>query len=1061
MSLDPQLVQQAVERNDAPGVRQLLRHATETDRRACAKALKPMLDGPAFVEPPLIWFMSPDQLKKFLISQGMDYDHWHAEQATRAMDHQKWHAEQAARERERDDWREMSSGAAFLAAALGLAGGVKVAVRAADDYESPSYQPLPEADVDAVCGVLADRGPEWLAEFVDRRLTEVYSFGFDCWMAARRLVRLGAIDRPEVPQYTTSLPLQMWHIDSGPTGSGRLAMTVADALLADPGLLDEEVWRLFTVPDAGRELQRLDSDPYIGGGERPIAGGWADSLAVLSERGHLDRGRLIDATLDAFTRDFAPNRVAWYAAFHDRLNPSLHEKAARAGRYLGLLAVNSKPGVSLGQRGCGTLLDAGRLAPEEFLAASEPALLFPQKSTATAQLKLIGKVAARSPDLRALAMTTAACAFGHQREDVQEAALVLIARYGVAEGPERAVISELARGLSPSLAGDAAALGLGLAAGSAAGTLGAATDTQSVAPAGPNAAPDEAPAAPPVAPALALDELERRIGATSAAPASGLRPALAAARRGEVAGPAGAEPSAGRALPPPLEDPEELVQLLTQLMEDASDALAAERALAGAVRLAALPAGDRARLAAPLLKRADKRAREDWDGPFSGRRATADMACLALAWGSGWSVRIDRASRPYRSMFGGEPRDAVLRTGAASQMAGILSARVWEATALINSGRPVRLLAEPESERGALSPGRLLDRLGYWTGFPAARLPRHDLEVALLRLAPGADDSFWSAWARVHPTSARAARHAYAAGLVPLTFEPVVGEPAADRWGGDRRAHTHVLARITGLPVDPAGHTTHCWRLLTALTSPLSYHGHGNCDRRMDPHYDPVVAAWPMLCPWRPELGAAHLLSPLSEGLTPGSSQATAAVGCLASSGHALGEIGHLALAAGLASAEPDTRIAAADAWSQAALDGRLDPRLAASAISAGVTGGAFKLNRIADGLQHAAQEPIAGYRIIETAFAAADALIPARPANLHLLLELAARIGATTGTPEPPAVITGLAAGKASSRLTGAARRLAHVSNGPAPARGQASTQALAALAARAEPGWLQAPPG
>src|SRR5262249_42227037 len=200
-------------------------------------------------------------------------------------------------------------------------------------------------------------------------------------------------------------------------------------------------------------------------------------------------------------------------------------------------------------------------------------------------------------------------------------------------------------------------------------------------------------------PAAVLDELERRISALPARSAAGLRAALATARRGEVPGPAPTEPSAGLALPPPLEDPEELVQLLTQLMEDASDPLAVERARPGAVRLAALPARARPRLASPLPKRAEERAREDWDSPFSGREITADMACLALAWGAGWPVPTERSGHGW----GSKDRETVRRTGEAKTMAGILTARVWEACTLVNGGRPVRLLAEPEVERGAIT----------------------------------------------------------------------------------------------------------------------------------------------------------------------------------------------------------------------------------------------------------------------------------------------------------------------------------------------------------------------
>jgi hypothetical protein len=1001
VSIAPALLSEAIKQNDAARVRELLRQATEADRRACAKALRPLLCGPELPLPEPVMLASRGDFMKFVL--------------TRMTGHRHEHAEPSAGERALQEWNRIREGTAFLAAALGLAGGAAAAVRAADDHPFHRNR-LSAEDLDVIAGVLADRHPRWLADFVNRRLSADFELGLRVWPLARRLVRLGVIDRPDVPGYATKFPSAIGEPTWANRGQRQWSVTPYDGLLADPGLLEDEVWRLFTVPDAA---WRLVED-------------WAEALARLAAEGHLDRDRLIDAMLDAFTRDFAPNRVGWYALFHDRMNPSVDEMAARTGKYLGLLAVSSKPGVTLGQRGAARLADAGLLAPDQLLEASAPALLFPQKSVAVAQLKLIGKIATRHPGARGRAMATAAQAFAHQRDDVQEAALSLIRKHGVPDEPELAAIKALAGALSPSLAGDAAALGLGPAPGSTAAGE-------------PGAAPRERDTPP----AAELDELERRISALPASSAAGLRAALATARHGEVPGPAQAGPSAGPALPPPLDDPGELVQLLTQLMEDASDPLAVERAIAGAVRLATLPARDRSRLAGPLLRRAEMRTREDYDGPFTGREITTDMAYLALAWGAGRPVRADRSRRGW----GSADRETVRRSGEAKTMAGILSARVWEACTLISNGRPVRLLAEPESERGVITPGRLLDRLAYWPASPrAARPPRYDLEVALLRLAPGAGDEFWSAWARMQPATAQAARRAHTGGLAPLSFEPVVGEPEPwhPHWVNYGDRYPHVLARLTGPSADSAAQAeSHSWRLLTALASPLRDYHTLYAERYVNTNYDPIVAAWPLLCPWQPELAAAHLLRPLSDGLKPGPSPAATAAGCLASPGQALGMIGHLALVTGLASAEPSARIAAAQAWAQASLDGRLDPTLAAGAIVTGVTGGAFKLNRIADGLQHASPRPLAGYRIIETVCAAAGALIPAKPANLHLLFELAARIGATTGTPELPAAITGLASQKATSRLVTEARRLTNSLSGAAPARGQVITQALTALTA------------
>ena len=60
-------------------------------------------------------------------------------------------------------------------------------------------------------------------------------------------------------------------------------------------------------------------------------------------------------------------------------------------------------------------------------------LLFSQRGVAISQLKLVGKVA-REPSVRALALATAAEAFGHERVDVQEPALDLIGKLGVPDG---------------------------------------------------------------------------------------------------------------------------------------------------------------------------------------------------------------------------------------------------------------------------------------------------------------------------------------------------------------------------------------------------------------------------------------------------------------------------------------------------------------------------------------------------------------------------------------------------------------------------------------------------
>jgi hypothetical protein len=937
MTLDPAELDAAVRDDDHILVRELLAAATEADRRAAAKALVGLFKGPGRPRPP-IDDLSPEW--------GAYLNWWNTTHRT-----------------------------AFVVAAVGVAGGVGVAFKALDGFHGSQ-----DAEVyDAFAAVLADRNPPWLGDLVNRRLAQARG-GVPAWPLARRLVRLGVIDRPGIPEYTTLLP--QWLCDwpfGGPT--------VLDALRADPSLLDDEVWRIFTVPGTEPRLRRHTSDLIWRGGP---ASGWSYALAALSGEGKLDRDRLLDACLDAFVRDFPANQVSWYLEFHDTMAPRLDEMAARAAKYLALLAAPSTVAVGLGQRACGMLLNAGpaRLDVPAFLSASPPAFGFPQKWVALNQLKLLGTLAARDESARPQALAVAAEAFTHPREDVQQAALKLIAKHGLPADPvARASITALAASLSAVLAADAVALGI-------------------------------------MAPPAATAAVTQRCPANLHSCPSPLQP----------------EPVA------PVTDPAELVGLFTQLMEDASDAVAVERAVAGAVRLASLPLADRARLAGPLLKRAEQAPDWSW---FTGHAITTHLRQLVRAWGTGKRPSIGR----YHRWQPGLIPDEVSESGEALTIPGILSARVFEACQLIASGRPATLLAEPEFADGSIGHAALLERLA--DNFPSADdTPprRHDVGVALLRLAPGVPDAFWADWGKIDASTAAEAHSAYLASTAEIGFETCADGPNLPYIAA--RLAPVASARQVPAPSTGSGSLDHCWRLLAGPA--LANWARGVDGRPSSAAViakrdctDEVVAAWPLLAPHQPELIAAHLLRPLSDGLEGDRSAAATAVSSLAQPGHEFGKIGHLALAAAMASAEPETRIAAAVTWTRVARDGRLNPVLASWAIAYGVTSNAFKLNRLAESLNHAAADAVAASSVAHAAMLATADLLPAKPTGLSLLLEQAARAAATglasppppvsaTGPvapPIPPAIMT-LAASGARTKLAEAARLLTRIGSG-SPAAG------------------------
>jgi hypothetical protein len=955
MTLDATEVEKAIRARDESRVRELLRHATEAERRACAKELK-------------VFLANPDE-------PAVDWQHW------------------------------LSSTPAFGVAAVGLAGGAAPAHRVWREVNlGVGAGEAPKAVLDAIVGVLADRNPPWLADFADRMLRGQWAqLRWQHWQIVRDLVRRGLIEKPDRPEYTTAMVVGIYAWEPGHE------QVVLAGLRADPGLLDDEVWRLFTVPEAGAELD---------GGYT----GWEEALVTLAAAGTISRDRLLDACLDTFIRDFPPNHVGWYLKLYDQLAPSRDEKAARAGKYLALLSATNKTGVTLGQRECGALLDAGLLDPRGLIAASAAALLFPQKSAATAQLKLIGALIKAHPEVRDDALATAAVAFKHEREDVQAVALKLIKTRGVpADEAARAAVESLAAALSPVIAPDAVALGL----------------------------------APAISPPAALPVPPVRDDAREPAPsvrddAGDPAPSV----RGDAGEPA---PSVRDDGVDCVEDTGELIQLLARLIEDASDALAVERAVAGAVRLASLPLAERARLAGPLLKRAHERS---WgpDAVWVSSVTEAQLAFLTIAWATGeLNVRtypdwMDEEEPNIWPPLKSKPDPA--EWDPADPEHGVLDARLWEACHLIIAGPGGPLLAEPEFADGTISQATFLRRLARWrpgSGGP----PRNDVESALLRLALGADDAFFQAWdaapvvAAGEAPSAEAARAMYDEGHVACEFEPVFVPAGKAAQLGQLRQPPRALGRlrVPGRPRVPEGSSgtdsgSRCWRALAVDPADPErgalggYIGGVNFRREL-----------PLLLPHQPELVAANLILPLSDGLASGShpaareaAESLPAIGTTTGSavgaavgGSGFGRICHLALVTGMASASADTRIAAASAWARVALDGRLDPGLAAEAIADGVSGKVFKLNRIAESMGHAALDPAATAGIAAACLAASASLLPAGPPpGLHLLLELAARcFTATAGSVLPelpglPVPIADLATSRDRTKLGEAARRLA-----------------------------------
>jgi hypothetical protein len=306
--------------------------------------------------------------------------------------------------------------------------------------------------------VFAARDAGWRDAWLRHRLRG--EFPGVPWSFVRGLVRDGLCRRPdEGDSLRGYLRLMVSDLNPGWSRPGVEYVPLGVRLLADPGLLDDEIWRLFetdtNIFDDGwtRRHPQCPADYES----------WSDALIRLAGEGRVDRRRLLDASLAGLWTSSNNSVLAGYHKLHSRLAPGGDELDAREASYRELLGHRTGHVVGFALRQLALIARQRPLAADATLAAMPPLFALPARAQPLAALKLVGRLLQQEKpegDLAKAAHVVLLEALRHPASDVQLAAAQLLCAYASAWSDDQlAQVSGVEDELAPPARAQLAALG--------------------------------------------------------------------------------------------------------------------------------------------------------------------------------------------------------------------------------------------------------------------------------------------------------------------------------------------------------------------------------------------------------------------------------------------------------------------------------------------------------------------------------------------------------------------------------------------------------------------------
>lgn len=898
---------------------------------------------------------------------------------------------------------------------------------------------LKESWREDVIQVLLDRRPDWLDAWIDAKYD--VRFGHVDWDVLYQLMKAGACQKPTRDEYVAQMARDyLWQVKQD------ASTTLSERLLAEPEFL-EDIWRFFEIETG----VPLSSNKHLRT-NFPHAESWSEAFAKLSAQGHLDRQRLLDASLGGMHLDFDGHTLAGYVAFFEYLEPSIDELAERDQRIFDLLSARATEVIAFGLKTAKQLEKAKRLDSEAFLTATSAVFGIKPKAQPKAFLTYIGQLCKRQPEAIPWAVGPVCDALTHDAVDIQEKAVSLLETWTPRLHPDHTIaLRDRLNDVAPTARGRLETV-LRELTGEAAQTLDSDT-TQAVAEL-----------------VSRVDRLERHWADLAGVPA-----ALEFVQNGDPLRPLVFERTEVPVLPnteriTPIETVEELIDSASHAVEELESADELERILDGISRLGVQRPDDFTRRTEAMVKRIGRQREEQ-----------LSLRSLLGIWELAHAFRVTFMVWLRRRVPGRVHWEAQ-----ATNVSLFVQERLREIIDRLMARESAELLAAPTHRHGWLAPEALVQRLIRWQE-SGQKMPKHDFIQAMLRLTHDGRDAALAEADRIHGDPGRVLRWALGGDGGPTDAD----QHQKWLWLAAGRSQNPLggLPELATLGFQDGPDVMHParydWECECGRHDPRMYYGRPDAKiprTLISTDRDVVVQLMSSLA------AVIHLHSPkVSEFATSGgihmeqliwpSNMQPAFVRATRSLMQRIDmpsstlsphhahfeplfdpdqpwpEVAYLMVCIGLLTIDTDSRTAATDALIEGIADGRAHPEPTADVICKILEGEWVKLNRLAESLQEVARvSPLHAWTTAKVLTRTVATFVP-MPRNAHHILELLLQLLVDLGLELDESAHAPLTTIKGSSKTAKAAKALLALKSVENSARmQQAAIQALKARVDRAE---------